>query len=362
MDTKLILCSSGDLYTIDIMDMFGFECFSRNRFEQLMVNSLNEQLQYQYNQRIFVYEMIEQEEENIPVVQLHFYDNKLAVDHLLSKPNGLFSSIDEATKGRHNESYIIDWVNTMKSPYIKRSGSVSQFAVAHFTGSVTYDARDFSEKNRDFLPPEMVETMRTSNDPILKIMFTNLLSKTGNLTMDTDSEVKIPVDGEKKKQSKWGAALVAEKTKTRKTNSLSKGQYSQTHKMRTLSTVYRATCLELLKSLSIGANSGGTHFVRCIRSDLDNKPKGFNEDLVRQQIRAMAILDTARARSRGFPYRIPFSEFLRRYKFLAFEFDENVEVSKDNCRLLLVRLKMEGWVIGKSKVFLKYYNVEFLAR
>lgn len=51
-----------------------------------------------------------------------------------------------------------------------------------------------------------------------------------------------------------------------------------------------------------------------------------------------------------------------RYRFLAFDFDENVEVTKDNCRLLLIRLKMEGWVLGKSKVFLKYYNEEFLAR
>jgi myosin-3 len=50
------------------------------------------------------------------------------------------------------------------------------------------------------------------------------------------------------------------------------------------------------------------------------------------------------------------------YKFLAFEFDENVEMTKDNCRLLLLRLKMEGWIIGTSKVFLKYYNEEFLAR
>ena len=51
-----------------------------------------------------------------------------------------------------------------------------------------------------------------------------------------------------------------------------------------------------------------------------------------------------------------------RYKFLAFDFDENVEMTQDNCRLLLVRLKMEGWIIGKSKVFLKYYNEEYLSR
>lgn len=53
---------------------------------------------------------------------------------------------------------------------------------------------------------------------------------------------------------------------------------------------------------------------------------------------------------------------LCRYKFLAFDFDETVDMTKDNCRLLLIRLKMEGWMIGKTKVFLKYYNVEFLSR
>lgn len=47
---------------------------------------------------------------------------------------------------------------------------------------------------------------------------------------------------------------------------------------------------------------------------------------------------------------------------MAFDFDENVDMTKDNCRLLLIRLKMEGWIIGKTKVFLKYYNEEYLSR
>lgn len=132
--------------------------------------------------------------------------------------------------------------------------------------------------------------------------------------------------------------------------------------MRTLSSVFRATCLEILKGLSIGANSGGTHFVRCIRADLDHKPRGFQPELVRQQIKAMSVLDTAKAKQKGFSHRIPFASFIRRFQFLAFDFDEKVEMTKDDCRLLLVRLKLEGWVIGKSKVFLKYYNEEFLSQ
>lgn len=132
--------------------------------------------------------------------------------------------------------------------------------------------------------------------------------------------------------------------------------------MRTTVATFRSLCLNLLKELSVGGSAGGTHFVRCLRSDLDGQPRGFHMEIVKQQLRAMAVVDTVKARQKGYPHRIPFSEFLRRYKFLAFEFDENVEISKDNCRLLLIRLKMEGWMIGKSKVFLKYYNEEYLAR
>lgn len=53
---------------------------------------------------------------------------------------------------------------------------------------------------------------------------------------------------------------------------------------------------------------------------------------------------------------------LYRYCFLAFGYDERVVANRDNCRLLLIRLKMDGWALGKTKVFLKYYHVEFLSK
>lgn len=56
---------SGDQFTIVIHDMYGFECFNRNGLEQLMINTLNEQLQYHYNQRIFVNEMLEMVRQSI---------------------------------------------------------------------------------------------------------------------------------------------------------------------------------------------------------------------------------------------------------------------------------------------------------
>ncbi|XP_051158327.1 neither inactivation nor afterpotential protein C isoform X3 [Leptopilina boulardi] len=346
----------GDKFCISVLDLFGFECFAVNKIEQLVINTVNEQLQCHYNQQIFAWEMQEQEEEEVPLRKYHYYDNKDALDQLMDKNYGLFHIIDDASRQQQDVQYIFDILNQRsQTVHIKVIGK-HEFTVAHYTGKLIYDASDIVEKNRDFLAPEMIETLRLSVFDIIKSLFLNQLTRSGNLTITVEhpnpSTNKTP-------RSKWGAALMQETTKIRKYNTISRGQFSQTSKMRTCAAVFRSTCLEILKSLSVG---GGTHFVRCIRSDLESSPRGFYREVVKQQIRALAILDTAKAKQQGFPYRIPFQEFLRRYKFLAFDFDENVEITKDNCRLLLLRLKMEGWLIGKSKVFLKYYNEEYLSR
>lgn len=89
-------------------------------------------------------------------------------------------------------------------------------------------------------------------------------------------------------------------------------QFSQTRRMRTALATYRACALELLRELSVGGGAGGTHFIRCVRSDLSGTPRSFHRELVKHQLRALAVLDTAVARQNGFPHRIGFSEFLRR--------------------------------------------------
>lgn len=86
------------------------------------------------------------------------------------------------------------------------------FCVAHYTGKVTYETRNIPRKNRDFLPPEMIETLRTSHNGIVKQLFTNQLTRSGNLTLTSDQNV-LAATGKKKR---WGAALVgADSTKLR---------------------------------------------------------------------------------------------------------------------------------------------------
>lgn len=225
---------SGDKFLISILDLFGFECFSKNRLEQLVVNTMNEQLQCHYNQRIFVWEMVslakysrkyesydaklslliqqEQEEEEIPIERFHFYDNKQAIDELMGKDHGLFYVLDEASRQLQDTSYIFDRIQNRRSASNSQHVKVQaghEFTVAHYTGKLGYDATEIAEKNRDFVPPEMVETLRQSSHTVVKELFTNKLTKGGALTIVSQEK---PKEKEKQKKttarSKWGAALM----------------------------------------------------------------------------------------------------------------------------------------------------------
>ncbi|XP_050306702.1 neither inactivation nor afterpotential protein C [Anthonomus grandis grandis] len=332
----------GNKYSIRLLDFYGFECFKQNHLPQFLVNCLNEQLQYHYLQRIFSWEIQDLKTEEIEFEPFSYFDNKSTLNQLLSKPEGLLCIIDDAAKRNLNGKYIMDNLENQESSRIMITNSM-EFSVAHYTGLVPYSAKEMAFKNRDFLPPEIIETMRESENPIVRMLFVNKLDRTGGLIINFEKARRNRVGF----NSKRVAGV---------------NEFSQIKNMRTAGTVFRCLCLELLKELSVGGSSGGTHFVRCIRSDLKSRPGHFNAELVRHQIRALSLVETARVRQKGYPQRVTFSEFLRRYKFLAFDFDENVEITKENCRLLLIRLKMEGWAIGKSQVFLKYYNEEYLAR
>lgn len=99
-----------------------------------------------------------------------------------------------------------------KEPYIHVPNSKS-FSVAHYSGTVSYQLKDVLEKNRDFLAPEIVETMRISKDNAIKDLFINRLTKSGNLTVCR--EKALIVKTKNNKINRWGAALVAEKTPIR---------------------------------------------------------------------------------------------------------------------------------------------------
>lgn len=108
--------------------------------------------------------------------------------------------------------------------------------------------------------------------------------------------------------------------------------------------------------------AGSPQFIRCIKPNELKEAKKFESVKVLKQLRYTGVLETIRIRQNGFSHRFPFADFLKRYCFLGFSFNEKVVANRENCRMLLVRLKMDGWALGKSKVFLKYYHVEALSK
>lgn len=327
-----------------VTDLFGFECSKHNMLPEFLVNCLNEQLHYFYLQKTFTWEVLDLTENEIDFSPFTFYDNKATLERILKKPDDLVSLIDEASKKQRDGNYLIENLKNVENNQVKVVSPV-EFAITHYTGTVVYNAKEIPDKNRDFLPPEIIEVLRNSENSIVRSIFSKKLNKMGNVAISF---------GEEPTGKQISSSSSEEENQEQ--------QYSQIKQMRTIATTFRAVSLHLLKELSTGGSGGGTHFVRCIRSNLENSSWSFNNEIVRQQIKALAITETVKERQIGYPCRISFPDFMKRYQFLAFDFDENVEITKDNCRLLLVRLKLEDYKIGKSKVFLKYFHEEYLSR
>ncbi|XP_053973288.1 myosin-IIIb-like isoform X2 [Hylaeus volcanicus] len=331
---------------IGLLDIFGFENFPRNSFEQLCINIANEQIQYYFNQHIFTWEQQEYMAEGIPVDLVEFSDNRPVLDMLLSKPMGLLALLDEESRFPRatNKSLIEKFHSNIKSKfYVRPKSDAVCFAVHHFAGRVVYQAEGFLEKNRNFLPPEVIQLVRQSQYDMVRFLFQCPITKTGNLYSAVHE-----TDSRKLSQSN-------QNTKERYS---SRGLASQSRAQQTVATYFRYSLMDLLQKMV----SGLPQFVRCIKPNDSRSPRFFDKEKVVKQLRYTGVLETIRIRQNGFSHRIPFNEFLKRYCFLAFGYDERVVANRDNCRLLLIRLKMDGWALGRTKVFLKYYHVEFLSK
>ncbi|XP_034246808.1 myosin-IIIb-like [Thrips palmi] len=332
--------------SIGLLDIFGFENFPRNSFEQLCINIANEQIQYYFNQHIFTWEQQEYMAEGVPVDLVEFSDNRPVLDMLLSRPLGLLALLDEESRfPRASDRTLVDKFHcNMKSRfYVRPKGNALCFAVCHYAGRVAYQADGFLEKNRNFLPPEVIQVVRRSSIPAVRFLFQCPITRTGNL---------------------YAAATPSPEPSTPPERFSSVGLASQSRAQQTVSTYFRFSLMDLLQKMV----SGTPQFVRCIKPSEErpqqHQQRGavFDAEKVLRQLRYTGVLETIRIRQHGFSHRLPFAEFLKRYYFLGFGFKDNVPTTRESCRLLLVRLHLDGWALGKTKVFLKYYHVEYLAK
>ncbi|KAF5910734.1 hypothetical protein HPG69_004823 [Diceros bicornis minor] len=167
---------------VGILDIFGFENFQRNSFEQLCINIANEQIQYYFNQHVFALEQMEYQNEGIEATPVEYEDNRPLLDMFLQKPLGLLALLDEESQfPQATDQTLVDkFEDNLRCKYFWRPKGVELcFGIQHYAGKVLYDASGVLEKNRDTLPADVVVVLRTSGNKLLQQLFSIPLTKTG---------------------------------------------------------------------------------------------------------------------------------------------------------------------------------------
>ncbi|CAL8343516.1 unnamed protein product [Boreogadus saida] len=175
------ICAAESGMNVGILDIFGFENFKRNSFEQLCINIANEQIQFYFNQHIFALEQMEYQSEGVDASLVEYEDNRPILDMFLQKPMGLLSLLDEESRfPQATDQTLVDkFEDNLRYKYFWRPKRVELcFGIQHYAGKVLYSVAGFLEKNRDTLPADIVLVLRTSENKLLQQLFSSPLTKT----------------------------------------------------------------------------------------------------------------------------------------------------------------------------------------
>ncbi|XP_075213233.1 unconventional myosin-VIIa-like isoform X2 [Lycorma delicatula] len=298
-------------YSIRILDIYGFENFQNNSFEQLCINYTNEHLQQVFVRHIFKMEQEEYTKEGIKWEHLRFIDNEEILYLIGLKPYSLMMIIDEQSQliSGTDEAVIVkaNKTHAKNKYYIKQKSDIScSFGISHYAGVVNYSVEGFLDKNRNPLTSNWVQLIETSKNAFLKSLFLDELNK--------------------------------------------QNQHSQA-KVQTVSSQYQHSLGILLQLI----NSSQPYFIRCIKPNLHKKPKEFNHALCCCQLRYSGMMETAKIRRSGYPVRYSYIHFVHRFRIIIgsppnIKPKECKRISQEICKKVL---GSNDYQLGKTKVFLK---------
>ncbi|XP_013928963.1 PREDICTED: unconventional myosin-X-like, partial [Thamnophis sirtalis] len=302
-----------DFKSIGILDIFGFENFEVNRFEQFNINYANEKLQEYFNKHIFSLEQLEYSREGLQWEDIDWTDNGECLD-LIEKKLGLLALINEESHfPQATDKTLLAKLHIQHANnpfYVKPRVAVHNFGVKHYAGEVQYDVRGILEKNRDTFRDDLLNLLRESSHDFIYDLFEHVSSRSGQDTLKCGSK----------------------------------------HRKPTVNLQFKDSLHSLMATLS----TSNPFFVRCIKPNMQKMPDQFDQNVVLNQLRYSGMLETVRIRRAGFPVRRPFQDFHKRYKVLM----RNLTLPEDlkgKCTALLHlydSTKTE-WQLGKSKVFLR---------
>lgn len=297
---------------ISLLDIFGFEHYETNRFEQLCINYANERLQYVFNDFIFRKEKEEYLAEKIDVSDFTYVDNSAVLTLIEDKTIGILAVVDEECNksGGGKDSALLRVIKASKRYVKSENGSDSEpnvFAVSHYAGEVVYDIRGFVATNREHFSKEVLTAIRSSSVDLFRRLF---------------SEVKI---GEDEAEAVHNA----------------------------VGTQFRDSLVTLLDDLSAST----PQYVRCIRPNSTKSAGSYDRWKVLRQIRATGVLDTIRIRKEGFPYRREMQAFLNKYSpILPIKHGvKSKDPLKKQCKYFFKAMEVpeDQYRLGTTKVFTK---------
>lgn len=305
-------------YNIGVLDIYGFEIFQKNGFEQFCINFVNEKLQQIFIELTLKAEQEEYVQEGIRWTPIEYFNNKVVCDLIENKvnPPGIMSILDDVCATMHAVGEGAD--QTLLQKLQMQIGNHEHFnswnrgfIVHHYAGKVSYDVDGFCERNRDVLFMDLIELMQSSELPFIKSLFPE------NLQAD-----------------KKGRPTTAGSKIKKQANDL-------------VSTLMKCT----------------PHYIRCIKPNETKKPRDWEESRVKHQVEYLGLKENIRVRRAGYAYRRIFQKFLQRYAILtkatwpSWRGDE-----KQGVLYLLQSVNMDSdqFQLGRSKVFIKAPESLFL--
>ncbi|XP_059398791.1 unconventional myosin-Vb-like isoform X2 [Carassius carassius] len=323
---------------IGVLDIYGFETFEINSFEQFCINYANEKLQQQFNSHVFKLEQEEYMKEQIPWTLIDFYDNQPCID-LIEAKLGILDLLDEECKVPKGTDQ--NWAQKLYSKH-SNSGhfekprmSNKSFIVVHFADKVEYQSDGFLEKNRDTVYEEQINILKASQFQLVADLFQD--GKDSGPSSATSKSSKINVR----------AAKPAPKGHNRE------------HR-KSVGTQFRNSLHLLMETL----NATTPHYVRCIKPNDYKESFVFDSRRAVQQLRACGVLETIRISAAGYPSRWTYPDFFSRYRVLMTKKNMTIADKKQVCKNLLETLikDPDKFQFGKTKIFFRAGQVAYLEK
>ncbi|XP_050887190.1 myosin-6 isoform X1 [Lathyrus oleraceus] len=291
---------------IGVLDIYGFESFKTNSFEQFCINLTNEKLQQHFNQHVFKMEQEEYTKEEIDWSYIEFVDNQDVLDLIEKKPGGVIALLDEACmfpRSTH-ETFAEKLYQTLKDNkrFSKPKLSRTDFTINHYAGDVTYQTDLFLDKNKDYVVPEHAALLCASKCSFVSGLFP-------------------PLHEESTKSTKFSS----------------------------IATQFKQQLQSLLETLS----ATEPHYIRCVKPNNLLKPGIFENNDVLQQLRCGGVMEAIRISCAGYPTRKNFDEFVQRFSILEPKVLKSCPDEMTACKRLIDKANLKGYQIGKTKVFLR---------